>query len=143
MSEHQDPLLSFLFGELDQIAEALAFEEQLLVPVVPLAESHGATQTYSWSYRFTWQEVERGRRYVLPLDRERARSAQRPTIRQIVQQAMSQIDGDPADHVLPASDIRRRVRFNATLNVYAVAESISIGPVQLRPPKAIRGVADR
>lgn len=130
MSDTNDPLLSFLEGELEQIEEAVGFKQQLVVPVVPLKEDHGESQTYSWSYRYTWQEVERGRRYVLPLDRERARAAQRPVIDQIVQQAMSRNIGDLDVVALPVSDIRRRISFNAVLNVYAVAESISIGTLQ-------------
>ncbi len=130
MSDTGDPLLSFLHGELDQIEEAIGLTRHLPVATVPLDRSHEETQTYNWSYRFTWQEVERSRRYVLPLDRERARAARLPAVDQIVRQVESQIDGDPSGHVLPVGDIRRRVSLNTSLNVYSVVESIDIGPVQ-------------
>ena len=142
MSESDDPLLPFLLGELEQIEDAVGLKRLLTIPTVPLDASHGEPQTFSWSIRFTWQEVERSRRYVLPLDRERARAAQRPVINEIVSQAMSQIDGDPDGHALPVGSIRRRVNLNASLNVYSVLESIDVGPVQERQPPTARAVGE-
>ncbi len=130
MTQTEDPLLDFLHGELDQIEQALAFDQQLGLPVVPLTDSHAETLTYSWSYRYTWQEVERGRRYVIPLDRQRARTAQRPIIEQIAHLVTSQAESDPTDLALPVSDIRRQVSFRAGLNAYSVSESIRVGPLQ-------------
>ncbi len=134
MSDADDPLLAFLHGELEQIEDAVGFSQLLPLPTIPLEASHGESQTLSWSYRFTWQEVERSRRYVLPLDRERARAARRPAVEQIVRQLESQLDGEVAGHALPVGDVRRRVSLNAILNVYAVQESIDVGPLQPWPP---------
>ena len=130
MTIPDDPLLDFLQGELEQIEEFVGLKRRLLVPVIPLDEAHGETRTYSWTFRYTWQEVERGRRYVIPLDRERARIAQRPIIEQIVHLVTSQAEADPTDLALPISDIRRRVSFRAGLNAYSVSESIRVGPLQ-------------
>jgi len=94
MTDSDDPLLGFLAGELVQIAEAVGLERGLPVPVTPLLDSHGQTRTFSWTFRFTWQEVERSRRYVIPLPRERARQAQRAALGEITAWAISQIAAD-------------------------------------------------
>ena len=131
MTDADDPLMQYLARELAQIEEDVGLQERLGVPVVPLGAHHSESRTFNWTYRYTWQEVERGRRYVLPLDRDRARAAHRPVIDQIGQWVQSQIAKDSEVIGLPVSDIRRRVRLNETLNVYVVSESIDVGPLQL------------
>ncbi len=131
MTDADDPLMEYLARELAQIEEDVGLQERLGVPVVPLGAHHSESRTFNWTYRYTWQEVERGRRYVLPLDRERARSAQQPVADQIAEWTRSQAVGDSEVIGLPVSDVRRRVRLNETLNVYVVSESIDVGPLQL------------
>lgn len=131
MTDADDPLMAYLDRELEQIEAEIGMPERLGVPLVPLEAHHSEQRTFNWTYRYTWQEVERGRRYVLPLDRERARSAQQSAVNEIAEWARSQAVGDSEAMRLPVSDIRRRLRLNETLNVYVVSESIDVGPVQL------------
>lgn len=131
MTDADDPLMAYLDRELEQIEEEVGLPERLGVPLVPLETHHSEPRTFNWTYRYTWQEVERGRRYVLPLDRDRARSAQQPVADQIAEWTRSQAVGDSEVIGLPVSDVRRRVRLNDTLNVYVISESIDVGPLLL------------
>ena len=131
MTDVDDPLMAYLDRELEQIEDEVNLPERLGIPLIPMEADHGESRTFNWTYRYTWQEVERGRRYVLPLDRDRARSAQQPVADQIAEWTRSQAVGASEVIGLPVSDVRRRVRLNETLNVYVVSESIDVGPQQL------------
>ena len=95
MTDPDDPLLPFLIGELDQIEEAVGLRSRLIVPTVPLDDLLEDAQKFRWTFRFTWQQVERGRRYVIPLPRETASQALQPVIAEINQIALSALATDP------------------------------------------------
>ena len=100
MTDPDDPLLPFLIGELEQIEEVVGIRSRLIVPSAPLADSSDDVQTFRWTYRFTWQQVERGRRYVIPLPREIASLALQPVI--------SEINGLALSTLVNSSEVRRR-----------------------------------
>ena len=89
MNDPDDPLLPFLIGELEQIEQVVGIRSRLIVPTSLLEESAEDVQTFRWTYRFTWQQVERGRRYVIPLPREIASLALQPAISEINELALS------------------------------------------------------
>ena len=95
MTDLDDPLLPFLIGELEQIEEAVGLRMRLIVPTAPLDDSSADVQTLHWTFRFTWQQVERGRRYVIPLPRETASQALQPVIAEINQIVLSALATDP------------------------------------------------
>ena len=100
MTDPDDPLLPFLIGELEQIEEVVGIRSRLIVPTSSLEESAEDVQTFRWTYRFTWQQVERGRRYVIPLPRETASLALQPVI--------SEINGLALSTLVNSSEVRRR-----------------------------------
>ncbi len=100
MNDPDDPLLPFLIGELEQIEEVVGIRSRLIVPTSSLEESAEDVQTFRWTYRFTWQQVERGRRYVIPLPREIASLALQPII--------SEINGLALSTLVNSSEVRRR-----------------------------------
>ena len=122
MTDSDDPLLSFLYGELAQIEEAVGFRRRLIVPIAPLEDVDGETQTFNWMFRYTWQEVERGRRYVIPLERERAFNAQQAAIAEIIQLAMSQIMADAR----VASDMSGSLVDSAQRVTWASPEGVAV-----------------
>ena len=70
-----DPLLPFLERNIATFPSLLS---DLIIPVRPLEPDDDVLQTVEFHYRHTWQEVERARRYVKPLDalpREQAKSS--------------------------------------------------------------------
>ena len=95
MTDLDDPLLPFLIGELDQIEEAVGLNNRLIVPTVTVDDASDDAQTLRWTFRFTWQQVERGRRYVIPLPRETASQALQPVIAEINQIVLSALATDP------------------------------------------------
>ena len=95
MTDLDDPLLPFLIGELDQIEKAVGLNNRLIVPTTPLDDASAEHQTVRWTFRFTWQQVERGRRYVIPLPRETASQALQPVIAEINQLALAALATDP------------------------------------------------
>ncbi len=100
MNDPDDPLLPFLIGELEQIKEVVGIRPRLIVPTNSLEESAEDVQTFRWTYRFTWQQVERGRRYVIPLPRETVSLALQPVI--------SEINGLALSTLVNSSEVRRR-----------------------------------
>jgi hypothetical protein len=70
-----DPLLPFLERNLATLPSLLS---ELILPLRSLEPDDEVLQTVEFDYRYTWQEVERARRYVKPLDalpREQAKSS--------------------------------------------------------------------
>lgn len=75
-----DPLLPFLERNIATLPSLLS---ELIIPVRPLEPDDDVLQTVEFDYRYTWQEVERARRYVKPLDalpREQAKNSAIPQI---------------------------------------------------------------
>ena len=117
MTDTDDPLLPFLLGELGQIEEAVGLRTRLMLPTVPIDDASEHVQTFRWTFRFTWQQVERGRRYVIPLPRETAAQAIQPIRAEINQIALSTLATDP-----------RVVRRNASIDdMKAKLEALAAG----------------
>ena len=117
MTDLDDPLLPFLIGELDQIEKAVGLHNRLIVPTVPVVDPSEDAQTFRWTFRFTWQQVERGRRYVIPLPRETASQALQPVIAEINQLALSALAADP-----------RAIRNNSSVDeMRAELEALAVG----------------
>lgn len=75
-----DPLLPFLERELEAMPGLLA---QVVMPMRPLKQDDDVLRTVEFGYRYTWQEVERARRYMKPLDALPRDQAKRSAIAQI------------------------------------------------------------
>ena len=88
MTESSDPLLPHLLNELDGMR---SIRSQIVVPTTVLADDGTPIQTVSWRYRYTWQEVERSRRYVIPLTTESRKAAQSRAAFKINQLALDAI----------------------------------------------------
>ena len=96
MTIPNDPLLSFLHDEVERI------ERQVDERVSPPPDRR-------WSYRFTWQDVERARRYRSPLSIEPSLAARRSAVTN-------------APRPDPPDGSRRiiRIRYRPSLNAYQV-----------------------
>lgn len=89
MTDPDDPLIEHVLAEAERIERALdrRYERRgglarLGMPATP--DDHaGPVQTFSWRYRFTWQEAERSRRYVIALPVDRCIEARQPVEEQI------------------------------------------------------------
>ena len=117
MTDTNDPLLQHLRDEVDRIER---FVDQRL-PWPDIANPGVVTesgQTVRWSYRYTWQEVERGRRYVMPLPTDRALSARRS--------ALEELHGLVADTPIVVQQAEPRIRFRAGLSVYEITCALQI-----------------
>ncbi len=126
MTDPDDPLLPFLIGELDQIEKAVGLNNRLIVPTVPLDDASAELQTFRWTFRFTWQQVERGRRYVIPLSRETASQALQPVIAEIDQLALSALAADP--RVVRRNSSIDEMR--AELEALAVSNEVRTHPIE-------------
>ena len=117
MTNPDDPLISHLQEEAARIERSV--DQRLPWPA---AVVHGPVpepeQVIRWSYRYTWQEVERGRRYVIPLPADRAVDARRA--------ARSQLPDRNSDPALTVQQPQPRIRFRPTLNVYEISCSLMI-----------------
>ncbi len=113
MTALDDPLLAHLDGELAQIEAAVGLRRRLAVPLVLLAEGLDGVRTFSWSFRFTWQEVERSRRYVIPLPRERAVEAQRGVAAEIGELVWSRLEAEPRVARLTGGEAELRARLES------------------------------
>ena len=118
MTNPDDPLISHLRNEVDRI-ERLVDQRAPW----PFALVHGLVpepdQVIRWAYRYTWQEVERGRRYVIPLPIDRALNARRS--------AHSELLDLNSDAIAGVQQSQPRIRFRPTLSVYEVSCSLMIG----------------
>ncbi len=83
MTATDDPLLPFLLGELEQISDSVGLARRMLAPSTVLDDDEPASLIKRWTFQFTWQQVERARRYVIPLPREIAIEAQRSTVQEV------------------------------------------------------------
>ena len=119
MTDH-DPLLGYLESELDRIDASAPLASLVGVELAPLPSDAETTTVLRCSWRYTWQEVERGRRYVIPLDRERPLAARRGLARQINESA-----GKAS--AIAVSEVQREIVFRAGMNVYEVVESVRVG----------------
>ena len=117
MANTDDPLLESLRDEVDRIEQLV--DERLPWPTTAVAGivAEGG-QTVRWSYRFTWQEVERGRRYVMPLPADRALNARRS--------ALAELRSLVADASVVVQPSEPRIRYRAGLSVYEVACALRI-----------------
>ena len=106
MTEPEDPLVSFLHDEVERIEREV--DAQL-----------GAPMARRWSYRFTWQEVERARRYRLPLPSDVSLAARRSAPRR-----SSSTERD----VNAMRDIQ--IRYRAGLNAYQVTVTASLAEAE-------------
>lgn len=126
MSE-PDPLLAYLQSEVERIAREWPLERllagqsagQVAGQLTALGEGDSGTLTLSGGYRYTWQEVERGRRYVIPLDADRAVAAKRRLASEIAELG---VGGAP----LAVSEIARTVEYRSGMNAYSVRESVVV-----------------
>lgn len=130
MSE-PDPLLAYLQSEVERIAREWPLERllagqvagqsagQVAGQLTALDEGDSGTLTLSGGYRYTWQEVERGRRYVIPLDADRAVAAKRRLASEIAELG---VGGAP----LAVSEIARTVEYRSGMNAYSVRESVVV-----------------
>ena len=117
MANTDDPLLESLRDEVDRIEQLV--DERLPWPANAVAgDVADAGQTVRWSYRFTWQEVERGRRYVMPLPAARAFDARRS--------ALAELRGLVADANVVVQPSEPRIRYRSGLSVYEVICSLRI-----------------
>ena len=117
MTNPDDPLISHLQDEVARIERSV---DQRLP--WPFAVVHGLVpepdQVIRWSYRYTWQEVERGRRYVIPLPVDRALDARRA--------ARSQLPVRGSNPACTVEQPQPRIRFRPTLNVYEISCSLML-----------------
>ena len=117
MTDTDDPLLDSLHDEVARIERLvdhrLAWPANAVTGVV--AETD---QTVRWSYRFTWQEVERGRRYVMPLPADRALNARRS--------ALAELRNLVADASVIVQQTEPRIRYRARLSVYEITCALRI-----------------
>ena len=122
MSE-PDPLLAYLQSEVERIAREWPLERllagQVAGQLTALDEGDSGTLTLSGGYRYTWQEVERGRRYVIPLDADRAVAAKRRLASEIAELGVG-------GATLAVSEIARTVEFRSGMNAYSVRESVVV-----------------
>ena len=117
MANTDDPLLDSLREEVARIERLV--DERLPWPANAVAGIAAETdQTVRWSYRFTWQEVERGRRYVMPLPADRAFDARRS--------ALAELRSLVADASVIVQQSEPRIRYRAGLSVYEVACALRI-----------------
>ena len=178
MTGTPDPLLAFLLDELGRMESEAGFRARLAIPTA-IEEPGADWRTVRWSYRFTNQQVERSRRYVWALPRERMSEALAGRVTDLEQEVLAAVAADPrlprsaslanlmmevqeaalgADvSVVPLADgsllgfprdawalsipvaaTEREVSYRDTLNVYAVSESVRVGPLRLRRPDACR-----
>ena len=117
MTDPDDPLAEHLRDEVGRIERLV--DQHLAWPVTAIpgvvAEPQ---QTIRWSYRFTWQEVERGRRYVMPLPTNRALNARRA--------ALSEFPGLSEGATVVIQPSEPRIRYRAGLSVYEISCSLRI-----------------
>ncbi len=122
MSE-PDPLLAYLQSEVERIAREWPLERllagQVAGQLTALDEGDSGTLTLSGGYRYTWQEVERGRRYVIPLDADRAVATKRRLASEIAELGVG-------GATLAVSEIARTVEFRSGMNAYSVRESVVV-----------------
>ena len=117
MTDQDDPLLESLREEVARIEQLM--DERLPWPANAVAGVAAETdQTVRWSYRFTWQEVERGRRYVMPLPADRALNARRS--------ALAELRSLVPDASVIVQQSQPRIRYRAGLSVYEVACALQI-----------------
>ena len=116
-TDADDPLIGHLRDEADRIEGQI--DQRLAWPA---NAGRGAVSTPAhtvhWSYRFTWQEVERGRRYVIPLPIDGALSARRTALAEL-----RRLIGGRSVIVEPAEP---RIRYRAALNAYEVACALRV-----------------
>ena len=117
MTDTDDPLLDSLHDEVARIERLV--DQRLAWPANTVAgDVADAGQTVRWSYRFTWQEVERGRRYVMPLPTDRAFDARRS--------ALAELRSLVADANVVVQPSEPRIRYRSGLSVYEVTCSLRI-----------------
>ncbi len=99
MTQPDDPLLPFLLGELERIEAEVGLRARLAIPTIvespTAARSAMDWRPLHWTYRFTWQQVERSRRYVWSLPRERMSEALEPRAAELQQRTLEAIRADP------------------------------------------------
>lgn len=117
MTDTDDPLLEHLRDEVDRI-ERLVNQRLPWPATATPGEVTQSAQTVRWSYRFTWQEVERGRRYVMPLPTDRAINARRS--------ALEELRSLVADTPVAVQQADPRIRYRAGLNVYEISCSLLV-----------------
>ncbi len=121
MIDPRDPLLPFLAGEVKRIEQLV--DSRLPWPDHTAAGSVEQTgQLVRWSYRFTWQEVERGRRYVMPLPINRAIYARRS----VWEETRSLANSSP----LVIQPVTPRITYRARLNSYEVSCAVRAAPAR-------------
>jgi hypothetical protein len=117
MTDTDDPLIEHLREEVDRI-------ERLVDQRLPWPDTaiHGivtqSAQNVRWSYRFTWQEVERGRRYVMPLPVDRAIDARAS--------ALTELRAIAVGARIVVQQAEPRVRYRAGLSVYEITCALHI-----------------
>ena len=117
MTDQDDPLLESLREEVARIEQLV--DERLPWPANAVAGVAAETdQDHPLVLRFTWQEVERGRRYVMPLPADRAFDARRS--------ALAELRGLVADARVTVQQSEPRIRYRAGLSVYEVACALRI-----------------
>ena len=117
MTATDDPLQDSLHDEVARIERLV--DQRLPWPAnAVVGDVADAGQTVRWSYRFTWQEVERGRRYVMPLPTDRAIDARRS--------ALAELRSLVADASVTVQPSEPRIRYRSGLSVYEVICSLRI-----------------
>ncbi len=94
MTDAADPLMDFLLDELARMELEAGFRARLAIPTV-LETPTADWRTVRWSFRFTNQQVERSRRYVWSLPRERMTEALDGRMAAVEQEAAAQAAADP------------------------------------------------
>ena len=117
MTDTDDPLLQHLRDEVGRIERLVDQRLPWPASAIPGVVTESA-QTVRWSYRFTWQEVERGRRYVMPLPTDRAIDARRS--------ALEELRSFVADTPIVVQQLDPRIRFRAGLSVYEISCSLLV-----------------
>ncbi len=117
MSDPDDPLFEHLRDEVDRIERLV--DQHLAWPATTIPGAVAEPQQIvRWSYRFTWQEVERGRRYVMPLPTDRALNARRA--------ALEEFPALAKDATVTIQSGEPRIRYRAGLSVYEISCSLRI-----------------
>ena len=123
MTDAHDPLLSHVLGEAERMERAVdrRYERRGGLARLRLdetAEPNAEARVFTWRYRFTWQEAERSRRYVIALPVDRCVEARR-TVEE-------QIESWLADRSASARTVGPTVRFRPVSQTYEVTTSVRL-----------------
>ena len=89
MSNPDDPLIGHVLAEAERIERAVDRRYERRGGLARFGLPPGSDEppdqgrTFTWRYRFTWQEAERSRRYVIALPVDRCIAARQPVEEQI------------------------------------------------------------